>query len=69
MATFSISISIEVEAEDYDHAHNLESQLSQFIQGHDAVIDVHSIDVEQIDDEYDGQPDEAQEWADFDPDC
>jgi len=20
-------------------------------------------------DEYDGQPDEAQEWADFDPDC
>jgi hypothetical protein len=21
------------------------------------------------DDEYDGQPDEAQEWADFDPDC
>lgn len=21
------------------------------------------------DDDYDGQPDEAQEWADFDPDC
>jgi hypothetical protein len=21
------------------------------------------------DEEYDGQPDEAQEWADFDPDC
>ena len=21
------------------------------------------------DDEYDGQPDEAQEWYDFDPDC
>lgn len=20
-------------------------------------------------DEYDGQPDEAQEWSDFDPDC
>ena len=24
---------------------------------------------EQDEDEYDGQPDEAQEWADFDPDC
>ena len=22
-----------------------------------------------LDDEYDGQPDEAQEWYDFDPDC
>ena len=22
-----------------------------------------------MEDEYDGQPDEAQEWADFDPDC
>jgi hypothetical protein len=22
-----------------------------------------------MDDEYDGQPDEAQEWNDFDPDC
>jgi hypothetical protein len=22
-----------------------------------------------LDDEYDGQPDEAQEWHDFDPDC
>jgi hypothetical protein len=24
---------------------------------------------DEEDDEYDGQPDEAQEWADFDPDC
>ena len=24
---------------------------------------------EMIDDEYDGQPDEMQEWADFDVDC
>ena len=23
----------------------------------------------EADDEYDGQPDEAQEWYDFDPDC
>ena len=24
---------------------------------------------EEDEDDYDGQPDEAQEWADFDPDC
>ena len=24
---------------------------------------------DEYDDEYDGQPDEAQEWHDFDPDC
>ena len=23
----------------------------------------------EMEDEYDGQPDEMQEWADFDPDC
>jgi len=23
----------------------------------------------EVDSEYDGQPDEAQEWHDFDPDC
>jgi hypothetical protein len=26
-------------------------------------------DEEEDEDEYDGQPDEAQEWYDFDPDC
>jgi hypothetical protein len=26
-------------------------------------------DILDEDDEYDGQPDEAQEWADFDPEC
>jgi hypothetical protein len=25
--------------------------------------------LEEDEDEYDGQPDEAQEWYDFDPDC
>ena len=24
---------------------------------------------EEVEEEYDGQPDEAQEWHDFDPDC
>lgn len=27
------------------------------------------LDEEDEDDEYDGQPDEMQEWHDFDPDC
>ena len=27
------------------------------------------LDEDDEDDEWDGQPDEAQEWADFDPDC
>lgn len=27
------------------------------------------VDIEPGFDEYDGQPDEAQEWHDFDPDC
>jgi hypothetical protein len=27
------------------------------------------LDEDEEDEEYDGQPDEAQEWADFDPDC
>jgi len=27
------------------------------------------IDKDEDEDEYDGQPDEAQEWHDFDPDC
>ena len=26
-------------------------------------------DPKEYDDEYDGQPDEAQEWYDYDPDC
>ena len=27
------------------------------------------IEEDEEDEDYDGQPDEAQEWADFDPDC
>lgn len=27
------------------------------------------IDEDEEDDDYDGQPDEAQEWESFDPDC
>ena len=27
------------------------------------------VDMAEVETEYDGQPDEAQEWHDFDPDC
>ena len=36
------------------------------------VLDVETIFddyLSQVEEDYDGQPDEAQEWYDFDPDC
>jgi len=41
--------------------HNLKALCEQFLEG--------AQDLESADEEYDGQPDEAQEWHDFDPDC
>jgi len=32
-------------------------------------LDAYFNDDADLDDGYDGQPDEAQEWHDFDPDC
>jgi len=72
MAKFTISLSVEVEADSYEAAMEIERSVHQFIEGHDEVIGVYGIDVEQtsdLDDEDDGQPDEAQEWESFDPDC
>ena len=36
---------------------------------HMEIVDVFVSVMEYDDDESDGQPDEAQEWHDFDPDC
>jgi hypothetical protein len=72
MAKFTISLSVEVEADSYKSAYNMEKALHEFIQGHDEVLGVYGIDVEQtsdLDEEDDGQPDESQEWESFDPDC
>jgi hypothetical protein len=33
------------------------------------MINLMDLVAEAVDGEYDGQPDEAQEWYDFDPDC
>jgi hypothetical protein len=41
--------------------HNLKHLCEQFLEGAE--------DLESADYEHDGQPDEAQEWHDFDPDC
>jgi hypothetical protein len=50
VAKFSISLSVEVEAEDYDAAFAIERSVHQFIEGHDEVISVYGIDVEQTSD-------------------
>jgi len=75
MSKFSISFSIEVDAEDIDEAYSMQHRLRVALQksiGYiDGVTDIIDLDVDEIDTEYDydGQPDESQEWHDFDPDC
>jgi hypothetical protein len=44
-----------------------ESEVESFVRANDLEEAVGM--VEEDEDEYDGQPDEAQEWHDFDPDC
>ena len=41
--------------------HNLKALCDEFLEGAEGL--------ESADEEYDGQPDEAQEWESFDPDC
>lgn len=72
MATFSISLSVNVEAENLEEALDIQARLfADIAQRTPEVIDgPYEIDVEQTDGfEDDGQPDEAQEWESFDPDC
>ena len=40
-----------------------EDEVADMMRANDILLD------EEDEDEYDGQPDEAQEWADFDADC
>jgi len=35
----------------------------------DCIIEAISLITDENDGDYDGQPDESQEWHDFDPDC
>lgn len=49
MATFTISLSIEIEADSYEEAYEIEKSIHEFVQGHDEVMGVYSIDVEQQD--------------------
>jgi hypothetical protein len=51
MARFTISMSVEVEADSYKSAYNMEKALHEFIQGHDEVLGVYGIDVEQTSEE------------------
>ena len=45
-----------------------EAEVEQFVRAND-LLGAIGMDDEEEDEEYDGQPDEAQEWHDFDPDC
>ena len=71
MATFSISMSVDIEAESYEQAYEIRDSIFQEInQLSEVTGGPYELDVEQQDGfEDEGQPDEAQEWHDFDPDC
>lgn len=71
MATFSISMSVDIEAENYEQAYEIRDSIFQEInQLSEVTRGPYELDVEQQDGfEDEGQPDEAQEWHDFDPDC
>jgi hypothetical protein len=45
-----------------------ESEVEAFVRANDMLEAVNMAE-EDEDEEYDGQPDEAQEWESFDPDC
>lgn len=47
--------------------HDLVKACETFVQQAEVLVD--DYDQEQRDEVHDGQPDEAQEWHDFDPDC
>lgn len=44
-------------------AYMSEDDVADMMRANDILLD------EEDEDDYDGQPDEAQEWHDFDPDC
>ena len=44
-------------------AYMSEDEVADMMRSNDILLD------EEEDEEYDGQPDEAQEWESFDPDC
>jgi hypothetical protein len=44
-------------------AYMSEDDVADMMRANDILLD------EEDEDDWDGQPDEAQEWADFDPDC
>lgn len=41
----------------------------EFDDGMDIMCPMCGANTDEYDSEYDGQPDEMQEWQDFDPDC
>ena len=59
----------EAEIMEY-HNDKLRMEYDRWLQGEDFADGyVTGCDPAEYEDEWDGQPDEAQEWHDFDPDC
>jgi len=68
LVRYTMEVVEEVEADSEEEAQQAFSEL--FGSPAEMVEDYGTMTVELLsEDEYDGQPDEMQEWHDFDPDC
>ena len=68
LVRYTMEVVEEVEADSEEEAQQAFSEL--FGSPAEMVEDYGTMTVECLsEDEYDGQPDEMQEWHDFDPDC
>lgn len=69
MARFEVRAFITIDAEDAEQAQGMVQGALDNMVGGD-ILEAYAEDADQVfPEEYDGQPDEAQEWHDFDPDC
>lgn len=73
-------LEVDIDNLNYDHASIVVARLSKYYAHFDDeladyyqyacdLLDVYHNENTEDDYEYDGQPDEYQEWYDFDPDC
>ena len=68
LVKFTVEVCEEIEADSAEEAEQAFSE--QFGSAYELTEDYGQYSVECIsEEEYDGQPDEMQEWHDFDPDC
>jgi len=61
------SFNTQLHSDEFDNNQPTEADYAEYAAFCEAEEAAH--EAESYDCEYDGQPDEAQEWYDFDPDC